>query len=54
MALASAATMAIAFSANLFTFFVAYQALILAVFPLVAHRGDDEARKAARDFWRRC
>ena len=50
MALASAATMAIAFSANLFTFFVAYQALILAVFPLVAHRGDDEARKAARDF----
>ncbi|HVK79935.1 MAG TPA: monovalent cation/H+ antiporter subunit D family protein, partial [Verrucomicrobiae bacterium] len=34
MALAAASTMAIAFSANLFTFFVAYQALILAVFPL--------------------
>lgn len=50
MALAAAATMAIAFSANLFTFFVAYQALILAVFPLVAHRGDEGARKAARDF----
>lgn len=50
MALASAATMAVAFSANLFTFFVAYQALILAVFPLVAHRGDEDARKAARAF----
>lgn len=50
MSLAAAATLAVAFSANLFTFFVAYQALILAMFPLVAHRGDDEARKAARAF----
>ena len=39
-----------AFSANLFSFFVAYQALTLAAFPLVAHRGDDEARAAARAF----
>lgn len=50
MALATAATMAVAFSANLFTFFVAYQALTLTVFPLVAHRGDEEARHAGRIF----
>lgn len=50
IAFATAATMAVAFSANLFSFFVAYEALALAAFPLVAHRGDDEARKAARDF----
>jgi multicomponent Na+:H+ antiporter subunit D len=34
----------------LFSFFVAYQALALAAFPLVAHRGDDESRPAARAF----
>jgi len=50
MALAAAATMAVAFSANLFSFFVAYQVLTLAVFPLVAHRGDEEARRAGRAF----
>jgi len=50
MALASGATMAVAFSANLFTFFVAYQVLTLCVFPLVAHRGDEEARRAGRTF----
>jgi multicomponent Na+:H+ antiporter subunit D len=50
MALAASATMAVAFSANLFTLFVAYQALTLAVFPLVAHRGDEEARRAGRTF----
>lgn len=48
MALAIGATMAIAFSANLFSFFVGYQALILAVFPLVAHRGDKDSTHAAR------
>ena len=47
-ALATGGAMAIAFSANLFSFFVAYQALTLAAFPLVAHRGDDEARLAGR------
>jgi multicomponent Na+:H+ antiporter subunit D len=46
--LAAAAVMGVAFSANLFTFFVAYQALTLATFPLVAHRGDDEARREGR------
>jgi multicomponent Na+:H+ antiporter subunit D len=50
IALASAAAMAVAFSANLFSFFVAYQALALATFPLVAHRGDDEARAAGRTY----
>mgnify|MGYP001298847963 CR=1 FL=1 len=49
-ALATAAAVATALSANLFSFFVAYQALILAVFPLVAHRGDEESRRAAGIF----
>ncbi len=50
IALTMAGVTAIAFSANLFSFFVAYQALSLAAFPLVAHRGDEEARPAARAF----
>jgi multicomponent Na+:H+ antiporter subunit D len=50
IALATAAALAVAFSANLFSLFIAYQALILAAFPLVAHRGDDEARAAGRTF----
>lgn len=50
MALAIASALAVAFSANLFSLFIAYQALILAAFPLVAHRGDDEARAAGRAF----
>lgn len=48
LALANAAAMAVCYSANLFSFFVAYQALALASFPLVAHGGADEARRAAR------
>ncbi len=48
MALAAFAATALAFSANLFTFFVAYQALTLATFPLVAHGGEEDARRAAR------
>jgi multicomponent Na+:H+ antiporter subunit D len=50
IALTIAAALAVAFSANLFSLFIAYQALILAAFPLVAHRGDDEARAAGRTF----
>lgn len=50
IALSMAGVCAVAFSANLFSFFVAYQALALTAFPLVAHRGDDEARPAARAF----
>lgn len=50
IALAQAGAAAVAFSANLFTFFVAYQALTLATFPLVALGGDDDARRAARTY----
>lgn len=50
IALSGAASLGVAFSANLFTLFVAYQALILTTFPLVAHRGDEESRPAAREF----
>ncbi len=49
-ALTTAGAMAVMFSANLFSFFVAYQALALAAFPLVAHVGDDESRSSARLF----
>ena len=50
IALTLAAAMAAAFSVNLFSLFIAYQALILAAFPLIAHRGDEEARTAGRTF----
>lgn len=50
LSLAMAATMAVAYSANLFTFFVAYQALTLATFPLVALGGGDDGRRAARTY----
>ncbi|MDX2274675.1 MAG: proton-conducting transporter membrane subunit [Hyphomonadaceae bacterium] len=46
----AAATLAVMYSANLFTFFVAYQALTLATFPLVALGGGDEGRRAARTY----
>lgn len=48
IALAAFTATALGFSANLLTFFIAYQALTLATFPLVAHGGDDAARGAAR------
>ncbi|MBL8538015.1 MAG: hypothetical protein JNM59_11485 [Hyphomonadaceae bacterium] len=50
IALCVGAVMAVAFSANLFTLFVANQALTLAAFPLVAHRGDAESAAAGRLF----
>ena len=50
LALSATATLAVAFSANLFSLFVAYQALTLTAFPLVAHRGDEDAGRAARVF----
>ncbi|QQO57170.1 MAG: monovalent cation/H+ antiporter subunit D family protein [Thiohalocapsa sp. PB-PSB1] len=37
------ATMGIALAANLFTFFVFYELLTLSTFPLVVHRGTDQA-----------
>jgi multicomponent Na+:H+ antiporter subunit D len=45
---ALAATMGIAFSGNLFTLFLFYEALTLVTYPLVAHHGDAEARAAGR------
>jgi multicomponent Na+:H+ antiporter subunit D len=39
------ATMGIAMAANLFTFFIFYELLTLATFPLVVHRGTDKAMK---------
>jgi len=47
-ALALAATMGIAFSANLFTLFVFYELLTLLTYPLVTHHGTEEARKGGR------
>lgn len=49
-ALSMAAALAVAFSANLFTLFVAYQALSLAAFPMVEHRGEEAAGGAGRIF----
>jgi multicomponent Na+:H+ antiporter subunit D len=47
-AVAIGSTMAIAFAANLFTLFIAYEALTLSTYPLVAHKGTDEAKRAGR------
>jgi multicomponent Na+:H+ antiporter subunit D len=47
-AVSLAATMGIAFAANLLTLFLFYEALTLATFPLVTHAGTDEARRAGR------
>lgn len=50
IAFAYAGAAAAAFSANLLSFFVAYQAMTLATFPLVAHGAGEEGRKAARTY----
>ena len=47
-AIAIAATLGVAFAANLLTLFVFYEALTLATYPLVTHHGDDEARCGGR------
>ncbi len=47
-ALAIAATMGVALSGNLFTAFLFYEALTLVTYPLVTHRGDEEAKAAGR------
>jgi len=49
-ALALAATMGIAFAANLVTLFLFYEALTLVTYPLVTHHGDDEARSGGRTY----
>ena len=47
-ALAIGSTIGIAFSANLLTLFICYEALTLATYPLVTHHGDEEARRGGR------
>ncbi len=47
-AIAIAAAMGVAFSANLFTLFAFYEAITLCTFPLVTHHGTPEAKKAGR------
>ena len=42
------ATLGIAFSANMFSLFVFYEILTLATYPLVAHKGTEEAKRGAR------
>jgi len=49
-ALAIAATMAIAFSANLLTLFLFYEVLTLITYPLVTHAGTNEARGGGRTY----
>jgi multicomponent Na+:H+ antiporter subunit D len=47
-----AATMGVAAAGNLFTFFVFYELLTLATWPLVAHRGTAQALAGARSYLR--
>lgn len=49
-ALALAAAMGIAFSGNLLTLFVFYEALTLSTYPLVAHKGDARAKAGGRTY----
>ncbi len=44
------ATLAIAFSSNLFSLFVFYEVLTLATYPLVAHKGTEESKRGARTY----
>jgi multicomponent Na+:H+ antiporter subunit D len=47
-ALAIAAALGVAYSANLFSLFLFYEVLTLSTYPLVTHHGTDEARRAGR------
>ena len=49
-AIAIAGAMGVAFSDNLVTLFVFYEALTLSTFPLVGHAGTPEARRGARTY----
>ena len=49
-ALALSATVGVAFSANLFTVFLFYEALTLVTYPLVGHKETVEARAGARKY----
>lgn len=43
-------TMGVAFSANMFTMFLFYEALTIITYPLVAHKDNDDARAGARKY----
>jgi multicomponent Na+:H+ antiporter subunit D len=47
-AVSIAAAQGVALAANLFTLFIFYEVLTLSTFPLVAHKGTEEARRGAR------
>jgi len=49
-ALSIGAALIVAFSANLLTLFLGYEALTLSTYPLVTHHGTDEARRAGRTY----
>src|SRR5262245_30820478 len=49
-ALALAATIGVAFSANLFTLFLFYEALTFVTYPLVGHKETPEAKAGARKY----
>ena len=47
-AIALSCTMGIAMAGNLLTLFICYEILTLSTYPLVTHKGNEEARKAGR------
>ncbi len=47
-AVAISAAIGVAFAANLFTLFVFYEVLTLSTFPLVTHKGNEDARRGGR------
>ena len=47
-AIAIASTIGIAFAGNLLTLFIFYEALTLSTYPLVTHKGTEEAKQAGR------
>lgn len=49
-AIAIAAVMGIAFSDNLFTLFIFYEALTLSTYPLVTHAGTEQAKQGGRTY----
>lgn len=49
-ALALASTMGVAFAGNMITLFVFYEALTLSTYPLVTHKGDEEAKRGGRTY----
>ncbi|NQV79276.1 MAG: monovalent cation/H+ antiporter subunit D family protein [Alphaproteobacteria bacterium] len=49
-AIALASTMGVAYSGNLISLFIFYEALSLSTYPLVTHHDNDEARKGGRTY----